>query len=125
MTRTILTVLAFIIGTGAASAENLSSQEQEQRAIQRRAVEAAIWGMPAVNTDLMRQEMLTKTPGKVNQVIYWGRPLDWHNQTLTPNPDATYFMVFFDTRDVGPIVLDVPPGDANASLTGNIVTVWQ
>ena len=125
MTRTILTVLAFIIGTGAASAENLSSQEQEQRAIQRRAVEAAIWGMPAVNTDLMLQEMLTKTPGKVNQIIYWGRPLDWHNQTLTPNPDAIYFMAFFNTKDIGPVVIDVPPGDVNGSLNGNIVTVWQ
>jgi hypothetical protein len=36
-----------------------------------RAVEAAIRGMPAVNYDLMLQEMLTKTPGKVNRVIYW------------------------------------------------------
>jgi hypothetical protein len=34
-------------------------------------------------------------------------------------------MVFFDTRDAGPIVFDIPPGDATASLTGNIVTVWQ
>jgi len=90
-----------------------------------RAVEAVIWGMSAVNTDLMRQEMLTKTRGKVNQFIYWGRPLDWHNQTLTPNPDTLYFMAFFNTRDVGPIVLEVPSGDADGSLNGNIVTVWQ
>src|SRR5262245_32867605 len=75
---------------------------RDDRLIRSRAVEAVIWGMPAVNTDLMLQEMLTKTPGKVNQVIYWGKPLDWHNQTLTPNPDAIYFMAFFNTRDVGP-----------------------
>ena len=37
----------------------------------------------------------------MNQVIYWGRPLDWHNQTLTPNPDTLYFMAFFNTKDVG------------------------
>ena len=37
--------------------------------IERRAVEAVIWGMPAVNVDLMRQEMLTKTAGKVNQIV--------------------------------------------------------
>ncbi|HEY7053010.1 MAG TPA: DUF1254 domain-containing protein, partial [Mycobacterium sp.] len=80
---------------------------------------------PAVNTDLMLQEMLTKTSGKVNQIVYWGRPLDWRNQTLTPNPDAIYFMAFFNTKEVGPIVIDVPPGDANGSLNGNIVTVWQ
>ncbi len=80
--------------------------------------------MPAVNYDLMLQEMLSKTSGKVNEVIYWGRPLDWKNQTLTPNPDALYFMAFFNTKD-GPIVLDLPPGDAKGSFNGNIVTVWQ
>lgn len=95
-----------------------------RRLIKSRAVEAVIWGIPAVNTDLMRQQMLTKTAAKIGQVIYWGRPLDWHNQTLTPNPDALYFMVFFDTRN-GPMVLDLPPGDANGSFNGNIVTVWQ
>ena len=33
-------------------------------------------------------------------------------------------MTFFDTKD-GPVVLDLPPGDANGSFNGNIVTVWQ
>jgi hypothetical protein len=80
--------------------------------------------MPAVNYDLMLQEMLSKTDGKVNGVVYWGHPLDWKNQTLTPNPDAIYFMAFFDTKD-GPIVLDLPPGNKSGSFNGNIVTAWQ
>ncbi|MGY3614513.1 hypothetical protein ACVJGD_000709 [Bradyrhizobium sp. USDA 10063] len=107
---------------GVTAAQNSSV---EDRLVHGRAVEAVVWGMPAVNTDLMLQEMQTKTGGKVNQVIYWGRPLDWHNQTLTPNPDAIYFMAFFNTKDVGPIVIEIPPGDANGSLNGNIVTMWQ
>jgi len=94
-----------------------------RRMIEHRAVQAVIWAMPAVNTDLMRQEMLTKTGGRVNQILYWSRPLDWKNQTLTPNPDSIYFMAFFDTK-AGPIVLEVPPAD-DGSLTGNIVTLWQ
>ena len=81
--------------------------------------------MSAVNTDLMLQEMLNKTAGKVNQVIYWSRPLDWHNQTLTPNPDAIYFMAFFNTKDAGPIVLEIPPAGDDGSLNGNIVDFWQ
>jgi hypothetical protein len=101
-----------------------SSQSPSDRFLEQRAVEAVIWGMPAVNYDLMLQEMLSKTDGKVGQVIYWGRPLDARNQTLTPNPDALYFMAFFNAKD-GPIVLDLPPGDANGSFNGNIVTVWQ
>lgn len=106
---------------GVAAAQTPPPQDQLVRS---RAVEAVIWGMPAVNYDLMLQEMLTKTNGKVGQVIYWGRPLDSKNQTLTPNPDALYFMVFYDTKD-GPVVLDLPAGDSNGSFNGNIVTVWQ
>jgi hypothetical protein len=49
--------------------------------------------MPAVNYDPMRQEMF-RVGGKENQVVYWSRPLDWHNQTLTPNPDSIYLMAF-------------------------------
>ena len=91
--------------------------ELARRAIERRAVEAVIWGMPAVNYDLMLQEMLTKTTGKVNQMIYWGRPLDWKNQTLTPNPDTLYFMSFLNTKDVGPIVIEIPPAGPTALST--------
>ena len=124
MVRATLAALALICFAACAQAQNSSAAEPNERIIESRAVEAVIWGMPAVNYDLMLQEMLTKTPGKVGEVIYWGRPLDWHNQTLTPNPDALYFMTFFDTKD-GPIVLDLPPGDANGSFNGNIVNVWQ
>lgn len=95
------------------------------RAIERRATEAAIWGMPAVNYDLMRQQMLTKTQGKENEIIYWGRPLDWHNQTLTPNPDTIYLMAFLNTKDVGPVVLEIPPAGPEGSINANIVNVWQ
>ena len=91
----------------------------------RRAVDAVIWGMPVVNYDRMLQEMLTRTAGRVNEVIYWGKPLDWHNQTLTPNPDTLYFMTFLNTREVGPIVIEIPPADRNGSLNGNFVNVWQ
>jgi hypothetical protein len=125
MTRAALAALALVCAAAPANAQNFSAEELADRQIHRRAVEAAIWGMSAVNTDLMRQEMLTKTQGKVNQFIYWGRPLDWRNQTLTPNPDTLYFMAFFNTKDAGPIALDVPPGDAQGSLNGNIVTAWQ
>jgi hypothetical protein len=125
MKRSVPAALALTCIATAALGQNFSADDLARRQVERRAVEAVVWGMPAVNTDLMRQEMLTKTPGKVNQVIYWGKPLDWRNQTLTPNPDAIYFMAFFDTKDVGPMVIEVPPGGANGSLNGNIVTVWQ
>jgi hypothetical protein len=130
----LIVSFAFLSGcTQTAETDNRSTRvetsftpnELAERTVHRRAVEAVIWGMPAVNYDLMLQEMLTKTPGKVNEVIYWGKPLDWHNQTLTPNPDTLYFMTFLNTKDVGPIVIDIPPSDADGSLNANIVNVWQ
>jgi len=124
MNRATVAVLTVLCAVTSVQAQNLSADDLARRTVERRAVEAVIWGMPAVNYDLMLQEMLSKTNGKLNQVIYWGRPLDWMNQTLTPNPDALYFMAFFNTKE-GPVVLDLPPGDANGSFNGNIVTVWQ
>src|SRR6478609_3858917 len=79
-------------------AQDLSSEELTQRVIERRAVEAVIWGMPAVNFDLMYQAMVRDAkarPGS-NKIVYWSKLSDWKNQTLTPNPDAVYFMPFFD-----------------------------
>ncbi|QIG93137.1 MULTISPECIES: DUF1254 domain-containing protein [unclassified Bradyrhizobium] len=122
MRRLLTAGVALMLSIVAAQAQ--TGDDIAARNVHRRAVEAVIWAMPAVNYDLMLQEMLSKTAGKVGQAIYWGRPLDWHNQTLTPNPDALYFMVFFNTKD-GPVVLDLPSGDANGSFNGNIVTVWQ
>ena len=83
-----------------------TTAELSERSIYRRAVEAAIWGIAAVNYRLMYQEMVDKAKGGFNQIVYWSRLLDWKNQTLTPNPDVIYLMPFFNTRDVGPVVLE-------------------
>jgi hypothetical protein len=126
MKKLLIAAIALAAAASQASfAQTFTPDQLAQRTIERRAVEAAIWGMPAVNYDLMLQEMLTKTPGKVNQVIYWGKPLDWKNQTLTPNPDTLYLMAFYNTRDVGPIVFEIPPADASGSLNANTVNIWQ
>jgi hypothetical protein len=121
MRKSLFIAFTLCCVAGAAAAQTTP----QERLIRSRAVEAAIWGMPVVNYDLMLQETLTKTAGKVNQVIYWGKPLDWKNQTLTPNPDTLYFMTFLNTRDVGPIVIEIPPADSSGSLNANIVNVWQ
>jgi len=89
--------------------ETLSSVELAALTVQRRAVEAVVWGMPAVNTNLMFQAMVRETKGNWNQIVYWSRLLDWKNQTLTPNPDAIYMMPFFNTLEAGPMVIEIPP----------------
>lgn len=104
-------------------AHGFTYEELRRRMVHRRAVEAVIWGMPAVNFDRMLQSFIA-AGGRPNQVPYWTRLLDSSNQTLTPNPDTIYFNPFYDTRD-GPVVLEIPPADAYNSITGSIDDAWQ
>lgn len=87
----------------------------------RHAVEAAIWGIPAVNFQLMREVLTT---GRTNEFVYWSELLDWRNQTLTPNPDLIYYMAFFDTHD-GPVVVEIPAESEGHALNGSICSLWQ
>lgn len=91
--------------------------------IHRRAVEAVIWGIPIVNYDLMFQAF-AGLGGAMNQIVYWSKLLDWHNQTTTPNPNSIYFMPFFDTAEAGPIVVEIPPVNGG-SITGTLMDCWQ
>ncbi len=93
------------------------------RALHRRAVGAVIWGMPAVNFDRMFQAMLANG-AQANQVIYWSKPVNWKDQTLTPNPDTIYFQPFYDTRN-GPVVLAIPPAEGDAVIVGSVDDAWQ
>ncbi len=68
MKKPIALIAMVLALASAAFGQTFSPEQLRQRAIERRAIEAVNWGMPAVNTDLMLQEMLSKTSGKVNQV---------------------------------------------------------
>ncbi|BCP52738.1 hypothetical protein K32_13550 [Kaistia sp. 32K] len=112
-----------LMAAAAVAAEDPEVADLHRRLVERRAFEAMIWGMPAVNADLMLQAMLSQTGAKPNDILYWSRPADWKNQTLTPNPDSIYFMSFWNVKD-GPIVIEVPPA-VGGSIAGNIVDAWQ
>ena len=105
------------------SGSALTASELADRMIHRRAVEAVVWGMPAVNYDLMLQALIRDVKGGPNQIVYWSGLPDWKNQTLTPNPDAIYVLPFFDTR-AGPMVLEIPPAQGG-SITGSVDDCWQ
>ena len=123
MKKIVMVALGLFWAVASVDAQQFSADDLARRAIERRAVEAVIWGMAAVNYDLMLQEML-KLGGKANQIVYWSRLPDWKNQTLTPNPDAIYLMPFINTKEVGPVVIEIPPAD-EGSITGTIMDGWQ
>lgn len=89
---------------------------------QSRAFEAVLWGVPAVNFQLML-DALRKQGGDLNQIVYWSRLPDWKNQTLTPNPDVIYVIPFYDTSK-GPVVLEIPAANGG-SITGSLDDGWQ
>src|SRR6478609_2058582 len=107
--RSFYATAIFLCSATTAAAQVPPPDAIARRTVERRAVEALIWGVPAVNFELM-VDALTKAGGDWNQVVYWSRLPDWKNQTLTPNPDVIYLMPFFDTRQ-GPVVLEIPPAD--------------
>lgn len=94
-----------------------------ERMLHGRAIEAVIWGMPAVNFDRMLKAVIANG-GKANQVVYWSQPVNSKDQTLTPNPDTIYFNPFYDTRN-GPVVLDIPAAAPDNVIVGSIDTSWQ
>ncbi len=107
----------------AAEARAFTPEQLAERTLHRRGVEAAIWGIPIVNFDLMFQAF-AKIGGRMNQIVYWSQLLDWKNQTTTPNPNSIYFMPFWDMAEVGPIVVEIPPANGG-SITGTLMDAWQ
>lgn len=93
-----------------------------ERTLHRRAVEAAIWGMPLVNFDAMRQAYFRDAGAKYNDVMYWSKPSDWKNQTTTPNHSTNYVLVFMNLKD-GPVVVDIPVAQEEA-LYGTLIDSW-
>src|SRR5882672_6273293 len=61
----------------------------DEKALYSRAFNVVVWGMPAVNFELLHESLL-KVKGDFNQVIYWSGLISSKNQTLTPNPDVIY-----------------------------------
>src|SRR4051794_11012781 len=93
------------------------------RAIERRAIETAIWGMPMVSVDAMRQAFFRDAGGQYDDIAYLSRQPDWRFQIATPIASSWYVYIPLNTRN-GPVVLDLPPA-IGAALSGNIHDAWQ
>jgi hypothetical protein len=123
-TNLIKVALGFLLGVSVSvQAQKFSAEELTDRAIHRRAVEAVIWGMPAVNYERMLQAA-SDNGAQLNQVVYWSQPVNSKNQTLTPNPDTIYLNPFYDTKN-GPVVVEIPPVDEDHVIVGSFDVAWQ
>jgi hypothetical protein len=119
-----IAVVAFMSrGSAQDSAGQLSSAELAKHTLERRAMDAAIWGMPIVSFDVMRQGFFRDAKARYGDIMYWSRFSTWKNQTTTPDTSTRYVIFFTNTKD-GPVVVDVPAvGDA--AVFGTLLDAWQ
>jgi hypothetical protein len=82
MKKVVLAALALICAAAPAHPQNFSAEDLAKRTIERRAVEAVIWGMSAVNYDLMQT-----VPGKgwFPYLRFYSPTEAFFNQTWKPD----------------------------------------
>jgi hypothetical protein len=71
--KQVAVLLGALLGLPAlnAFAQELSPAELQQRMIERRAVDAVIWGMPIISLDAMRQAYFRDGKAKYDDIIWW------------------------------------------------------
>ena len=87
------------------------------------AFEAAMWAMPAVGIYGFRKAANYIGVGD-NVILAWSKPADAKAELLTANNNTPYILSMTDLKK-GPVILEVPPKSAKASLYGQIVDHWQ
>src|SRR5215467_1802967 len=115
-----LVSLAPMVSAGAA--EPAPAQQQNQL-LHGRAFEAAVWGMPIVAADAIRQGFLG-LGAKYNDIAYFSAYPDWKFQTTTPNASTRYIYSAYNTKKDGAMVLEVPPA-IDAGLYGQLCDMWD
>ena len=109
--------------SGASTEQRFSAEDLARRTVERRAVEAAIWGMPLVNTDAMRQAYFRDAGANYNDICFFSKPADWRYQVTTPNASTNYVYFNFNLKD-GPIVVEIPAA-VGAGLLGSMIDAWD
>ncbi|MFD1554995.1 DUF1254 domain-containing protein [Paraburkholderia silviterrae] len=107
----------------AAPGSTVAAAPASTHALPGTAYEAAVWGMPIVSVDAMREAFFRDAGARYDDVVYWSRPADWKNQTTTPNSSVLYVYFNYNLKD-GPVVVDVP-AENDVAVFGSLLDAWQ
>ncbi len=105
-------------------AQTFTSAELHRRTVERRAVDAVIWGLPLVGEDAVKQAAFRDGKATYNDIVWWPKGGGWKNQSPTPNVNTRYMYFFINTRQDGPVVVELPPAVPGASFYGTIEDAW-
>src|SRR5262245_41058222 len=89
-----------------------------------RAVEATIWGMPAVSMAAFRRSLPRDLDAAPGDVVFMSNVMEPRHAFLTANNQTPYVALVFDLRD-GPMVLDVPAATDKVALFGSGIDSWE
>lgn len=119
----VLAILMLMVFSGTLSAQTSPSSLalKTGSSFQADAVAAAIWGMPIVAMDAMRQAYFRDAQANYNDVVYLSQ--GWKNQITTPNSSSIYLYFNFNTKD-GPVVIEMPPA-VGGGIFGTLENAWQ
>jgi hypothetical protein len=110
-------------GLVAATAGDRAGADLVESALFRRAVEAAIWGVPLVNFHALRQAYFSDASAQLHDVLFWPEPAGWRFQAPSPDPSARHVLFFVSVAD-GPIVIEIPSA-GKAELSGTLIDSWN
>jgi hypothetical protein len=103
---------------------SLAQADVKDRMVERRAIEAAVWGMPIVNYQAMRDGFKRDAGVGFNVVAYNSRVQTWRMRVTTNNNTTPYTLIFWNVKD-GPVVVDIPASTKDVGLTGTLMDAWQ
>ena len=100
-----------------------SEQEVQLQTLQRRAIDAALWGMPAASMAAFRRSLAGVGAG-YNDVLYFSKPLEARHEFITANNNTPYVATALDLHQ-GPMVIEVPAASAKVALFGSAIDSFQ
>ena len=98
---------------------NLEEQLQYNRAI-----EATIWGVPAVSMVAIRHSLKRDLDANFGDIVYFSKVLEARHELLTANNQTPYVMTVLDLRN-GPMVLEVPAATKKVAFFGSAIDSWE
>jgi hypothetical protein len=106
------------------TAPTWAQADVKDRMVERRAIEAAVWGMPIVNFQAMRDGLKKDAGVGFNDVAYNSKVQTWRLRVTTNNNTTPYTFAFWNVKD-GPVVVEIPASTKDVGLTGTLMDAWQ
>ncbi|MES2126355.1 MAG: DUF1214 domain-containing protein [Pseudomonadota bacterium] len=108
---------------GKPAATKPSVADLESQVAYQRAFEAAVWGMPLVNTHRLRLGVMEGNQTHDNDIVSFSKPATSRHEMLTANNTTPYVAANMDLRK-GPVVIDVPARTDKALLFAQVINAW-